>query len=420
LYLCRAVHRFFAVFYGGNLLRNISILKIHIMSSITRRNFLRQGAVTAAAFTIAPNTILGKSHGYVPSDKFNLAATGIDGKGNPKVSFPVPDWGESRWIEIPENPLIGTEYKEPKMAIGDPQVLTPEDFDGKWHVFFHGFGFTKGATTFFHQISEDGLHWQEVSRQNGEVGIQYVFCDGDRWIQYYTCFTKKTDSPELKKYHTVIRARTTRDFVNWTEPVDLIFPDSAAEREGYKLLEARNPCVILLPDGRYRMYYSAGTIFLKDAGYEEPRCIFYAEADNPLGPFKKTEKPILAPDVNLPYRNLGAGAIKVFGYGDGYLAFYNPLYMDRNQNSRAAIRMLVSDNGLSWQEADCNPIVTPQPSIAWRSAIVYQLDVVNWKDSLWMYFNAREGWRGGIERIGCCRLPLNGATPVRKLQKKFR
>lgn len=38
--------------------------------------------MAAAAFTIAPNTILGKSHGYTaPSDKLNIAGIGIGGRG---------------------------------------------------------------------------------------------------------------------------------------------------------------------------------------------------------------------------------------------------------------------------------------------------------------------------------------------------
>jgi hypothetical protein len=367
-------------------------------------------------FTTVFSVMLLTSCGH---GQYGKSATNVKDATATKVSFPVPDWGEAHWIDIPENPLIGTEYKNPEMAIGDPQVLTPEDFDGKWHVFFHGFGFTKGESTFFHQISEDGIHWQEVSRVNGEIEMQNIFCDGDRWIQYYTCTTRKSGNPELqKKGSNVIRARTTRDFVNWTEPVDLIYPETPAERDGYNV-QARNPCVILLPNGRYRMYYSAGTVHLRDAGYGEPKYIFCAESDNPLGPFKKRGEPILSPDVNLPYRNFGCGAIKVFGYGKGYIAFYNPIYIDNNKKSRSEIRMLVSNDGLSWKEADSNPVITPQPAFAWRSAIVYQLDVINRDDALWMYFNAREGWRGGIERIGCCRLPLNGATPVRKLQKKF-
>ncbi|MDR2148031.1 MAG: hypothetical protein LBE91_16410 [Tannerella sp.] len=185
-------------------------------------------------------------------------------------------------------------------------------------------------------------------------------------------------------------------------------------------MQTRNPCVILLPDGRYRIYYSGGTVYLSDCGYGEPKNIFCAESDNPLGPFKKRGEPILTPDVNLPYRNYGCGGFKVFGYKSGYIAFYNPIYIDENQKSRSEIRMLYSVDGIDWKESDYNPIVTPDSNYAWRSAIIYQLDVIFWDDALWMYFNAREGWRGGIERIGAVRLPLNGNEPLVKLQKPFK
>lgn len=47
------------------------------MSNISRRSFLQRGAAAAAAFSIVPGSILGKSHGYVaPSDKLNIAAVG--------------------------------------------------------------------------------------------------------------------------------------------------------------------------------------------------------------------------------------------------------------------------------------------------------------------------------------------------------
>jgi len=333
----------------------------------------------------------------------------------------APDWGQERWREVPENPLIDPViYGLPELVIGDPQILTPGQFDGQWHAFYHGFSHDSGGwhTWFFHSVSPDGLRWEEVSREGGEVGIQCIFCDGDRWVQYYTATTNATWDTELKqKYNTIIRARTTTDFAQWSEPVDLIMPESPLEREG-PLVEARNPCVIQLPDGRYRMYYSAGTVQLEDAGYEEPKYIFCAEADNPLGPFEKIEEPVLAPDTSLPYRNHGAGAIKVFGYGDGYVAFYNPIYIDQEGRSRADIRLLISGDGLEWEEAGCNPIVTPAPSIPWRSAIIYQLDVVPWSDQ-WMFFNAREGWRGGAERIGALRLDLDGEAAMVKLQKAF-
>ena len=53
------------------------------MSNISRRSFLQRGAAAAAALTIVPGSVLGKSHGYVaPTDKLNIAAVGIGGMGN--------------------------------------------------------------------------------------------------------------------------------------------------------------------------------------------------------------------------------------------------------------------------------------------------------------------------------------------------
>ena len=53
------------------------------MSNITRRSFLQRGAAAAAALTIVPGSVLGKSHGHIaPTDKLNIAGVGIGGMGN--------------------------------------------------------------------------------------------------------------------------------------------------------------------------------------------------------------------------------------------------------------------------------------------------------------------------------------------------
>ena len=52
------------------------------MKNISRRNFLKVGSAMVAGLTIVPNSILGKSFGYVsPSDKLNIAGIGIGGMG---------------------------------------------------------------------------------------------------------------------------------------------------------------------------------------------------------------------------------------------------------------------------------------------------------------------------------------------------
>lgn len=53
------------------------------MSNISRRSFLQRGTAAAAALTIVPSAVLGKSHGYTaPTDKLNIAGVGIGGMGN--------------------------------------------------------------------------------------------------------------------------------------------------------------------------------------------------------------------------------------------------------------------------------------------------------------------------------------------------
>ncbi len=51
------------------------------MANVSQRSF-EHSSTAATEFTVAPSTILGKSHGYtVPSDKLNIAVAGIGGVG---------------------------------------------------------------------------------------------------------------------------------------------------------------------------------------------------------------------------------------------------------------------------------------------------------------------------------------------------
>lgn len=53
------------------------------MSNISRRSFLQRGTAAAAALTIVPSAVLGKTHGHTaPTDKLNIAGVGIGGMGN--------------------------------------------------------------------------------------------------------------------------------------------------------------------------------------------------------------------------------------------------------------------------------------------------------------------------------------------------
>lgn len=51
---------------------------------ITRRDFLRKGAIGLAGLTVVPSVVLGKSAGHAaaPSDKLNIAGIGVGGRGS--------------------------------------------------------------------------------------------------------------------------------------------------------------------------------------------------------------------------------------------------------------------------------------------------------------------------------------------------
>ena len=50
-------------------------------TSLSRRRFLRGAALSTAAFTIVPGSVLGLRGATPPSEKLNLAGIGIGGQG---------------------------------------------------------------------------------------------------------------------------------------------------------------------------------------------------------------------------------------------------------------------------------------------------------------------------------------------------
>ena len=328
-----------------------------------------------------------------------------------------PRWEGERWQDAAENPVIGYfETPEAGYAIGDPQILVPGQSDEEWHAFYHGF--YKDFQPFYHHlVSGDGVKWRLRSKWPWRVNPSFLFHDGEEWVFY---FTGIADREQQARYgaDNFIFARTTRDFEVWSQPEVLLLPELPWEREydpvGYRAVAVRNPCMVKLGEGRYRLYYSAGTVKLDKCGYEEPKYISFAEGPTPLGPFVRHGQPILGPDPAVPHRNLGAGAIKVFGWGEEFVALYNSIYQDDGGYQHSAINVLRSADGIAWEEAPYNPILAPTGDGGWKSAFVYQLDLVRSGGGLRLYYNGRDKWQDGIEQIGFSVLPEDG-SPVRKL-----
>src|ERR1044072_5821926 len=55
-------------------------------NSVSRRSFLKNGALTAASFMIIPRHVLGGKGYIAPSDRLRIAGIGVGGKGQSDIA----------------------------------------------------------------------------------------------------------------------------------------------------------------------------------------------------------------------------------------------------------------------------------------------------------------------------------------------
>ncbi len=295
------------------------------------------------------------------------------------------------WEDYEGNPLV--EPPRPEFLLGDPAVLTPETGpDGDWHMF------ANTLRGIHHYTSPDGIRWSRKGNKALFGGFRaFVHFEQGVYYLFYELFT-------VPQFRSHVALRTSLDLERWSAPATLLSPEL-----DWELGVSRNngnPCLVRGEKG-YMLYYSAGVVFFRDLGFCEPRYIGLAESTSITGPYEKRSEPIIGPSPDNPYRNRGAGAIKVVTCPgrDGYYGFNNGMYTDVEGRTRSAVLLLSSEEGVEWEQVYPEPIVAPSGE-GWKRALVYQLDVKRVGDEAWMYYNARSGWRFGRERIGLakCRL----------------
>lgn len=286
------------------------------------------------------------------------------------------------WIDYKDNPLI--KPKAPEWIIADPTFLYKDQTpDGKWHLFAHGILFG-----IYHFISNDGLRWINTNYKIDSGMRPFLFREND---VYYLLYEKM-----LNTFKSVIILRESTDLFKWSKPKIILTP--SLPWEGGLSRTNGNPCLIKIKD-TYQLYYSAGSVFLKDCLFAEPKYIGLAESKNIRGPYKKLNRPIIKPSKNM-YRNFGAGAIKVIFLESEnlWIGFNNGIYIDNHGKSRSSIILMHSKDGINWNDSFKKPILFP--TMGWKRSLVYQLDVRKVKSTYWLYYNARAGWAIGVEKIG--------------------
>ena len=295
-----------------------------------------------------------------------------------------------RWQEYPNNPII--QPRSGQTIIGDPTFLPPaETPDHRWHMYAYA------LDGLDHFTSADGIEWTRVeSALFGNLHLRpYLLHEGDTYYLF-----DETFATPLSSYTEV---RMSPDLRVWSAPKKLLSPTLPWEQAVQRT--TGNPFVIRVDD-RWRLYYSASQVYLHDSLYFEPTYISVAYADDITGPYTKLGKPLFSPDPNDPYRNLGAGSLKLLPekIGGKWLALNNGIYEDAAGHSRSAIMLLSSDDGLTFTPMCDQPILAPKPG--WQRAYVYAFAARQIGDTIWLYYNARDGWLEGKERIGLATLKV--------------
>jgi hypothetical protein len=291
------------------------------------------------------------------------------------------DLAAATWVLHPDNPLI---YPEPpNWLLGDPAVVTPDRApDGRWHLFCNT------LRQVMHYAGEDGLKWEKI----GPVcrGMRaFVFKDGETFCLFYEL--------HAPTYHrSRVMARTSADLLTWSDQTEIVGPKFAWD--GRVLKFVGNPCVVKVGE-KYRLYYSTSCIVLADTLVTEPKYIGVAEADHVLGPYRRHPVPLFGPEPDHPWRNRGAGSIKVYPReGGGFWAFNNGIYRDKQGRHGSAIMALASEDGYRFSALHDGPIIAPGEG--WTRAFVYAFDLVEYGGQTRLYFNARDGWAKAKEHIG--------------------
>jgi hypothetical protein len=292
-----------------------------------------------------------------------------------------------KWEEFDKNPLIYPPF--PSWLIADPTFLPPElTPDYQWHLFAHS------ILGIHHFISSDGIAWNKLPKLVAKKSIRpFLYQDAQKYYLFYerilqSCFSL---------YPSRIEVRVSTDLRNWSDPLVVLEPTLAWHREGNWSGAVGNPCVVIEKD-KYRLYYSAGLVYLKDCAFYEPKYIGCASSKSLTGPYTSLPDPLLFPEPEDLYANLGAGAIKVLQGSDGFIGFQNGIYWDRVRNhSASAIRLLKSSDGINWDVTGA-PILKPETG--WKKSHIYALDVRLTESGWRLFFNARSGWLFGRECIG--------------------
>jgi hypothetical protein len=177
----------------------------------------------------------------------------------------------------------------------------------------------------------------------------------------------------------------SEDGINWTQPSQE--PVLTTEDVPFAEVAALASSVIVEDDGSWVMYFYTWN-------NDGPGEIGRATAPDAQGEWTVDPEPVLTSGDD--WDAVGVIAPQVLKTEDGYLMYYS----GGSAEMRSSIGLATSDDGISWEKSEANPIL--EPSEAWEGNTVHQPRVVETEDGYLMAYRAWDGQRGGMA-IGIAR-----------------
>lgn len=314
----------------------------------------------------------------------------------------MTSWTNLRWRDYSSGPLIEPPF--PDWILADPSILTSEESpDGLWHLFAHGiFGL-------YHYTSVNGISWKKLPKPIVLMGFRpWIFKENGTYYLFYEKIIISRKFPlafNFPFYNSHIEIKESKDLVHWGRTRKLVVPTLPWHKTPPSKGNIGNPCLLKVGQ-KYRLYYSAGLIYLPDCKFCEPRYVGIAEAENIYGPYNFHPEPMYK-GLEDVYTNISASAsrvypaeraMKVYPHKNGFLGLQTCIFRDeKTMKSTGVLRLTKSSDGINWETIG-EPII--KPNKPWKKSHVYVGDLKKFGNELRIYYNARNGWLFGKERIG--------------------
>lgn len=291
----------------------------------------------------------------------------------------------ARWVDHPQNPLLGS--RGPPLA--EPTFLPPgQTPDERWHLF------GRSGRGIVHRVSDDGVSWS--GREEPVVPEGQEPCLVQEGGRYHLLYAVSTRDLPWRTAVTHLEIRSSVDLQRWSAPRTLLRPCLSWHREGGESLGSPR---LLRVGGRLRLYFGAGRVRLEDQGRDVSRSIGVAESESLDGPFTCAREPLLGPDPNDPLARLAAGTLSVLPVEDGLIGFQCPLTQDHEGRTQASVRALGSADGLQFRPLGGAPAL--RGGDQGRPGCLFSADVRAVGGVLRMYYSggARRRWRGEVGTV---------------------